>query len=81
MGSVGIALVLCALTTSIGFYVFVPTDYLGVAELGLISGTGMLIILFLTLTFFPALFTAVVPLPEGEAPRAEVTTGNGGTPQ
>jgi hopanoid biosynthesis associated RND transporter like protein HpnN len=72
VGSVGIALVLCALTTSVGFYVFVPTDYLGVAELGLISGTGMLIILFLTLTFFPALFTAVVPLPEGEAPRADL---------
>jgi hopanoid biosynthesis associated RND transporter like protein HpnN len=69
---VGSSLVLCTLTTSIGFYVFIPTDYLGVAELGLISGTGMLIILFLTLTFFPALLTAAQRLPEGEAPRASL---------
>ena len=70
--SVGSSLVLCTLTTSIGFYVFVPTDYLGVAELGLISGTGMLIILFLTVTFFPALLTSVLRLPEGEVPRADL---------
>jgi hopanoid biosynthesis associated RND transporter like protein HpnN len=72
VGSVGSSLVLCTLTTSIGFYVFVPTDYLGVAELGLISGTGMLIILFLTVTFFPALLTTVLQLPEGEVPRADL---------
>jgi hopanoid biosynthesis associated RND transporter like protein HpnN len=70
--SVGSSLVLCTLTTSIGFYVFIPTDYLGVAELGLISGTGMLIILFLTITFFPALLTSVLWLPEGEVPRANL---------
>ncbi len=70
--SVGSSLVLCTLTTSIGFYVFVPTDYLGVAELGLISGTGMLIILFLTVTFFPALLGSVLRLPEGEVPRARL---------
>jgi predicted RND superfamily exporter protein len=69
---VGSSLVLCTLTTSVGFYVFIPTDYLGVAELGLISGTGMLIILFLTLTFFPALLTSALRLPEGEAPRASL---------
>jgi hopanoid biosynthesis associated RND transporter like protein HpnN len=72
VGSVGSSLVLCTLTTSIGFYVFVPTDYLGVAELGLISGTGMLIILFLAVTFFPALLTTVLQLPEGEVPRADL---------
>ncbi len=71
--SVGSSLVLCTLTTSIGFYVFIPTDYLGVAELGLISGSGMLIILFLTMTFFPALLTSVLRLPEGESPRASLT--------
>jgi len=70
--SVGSSLVLCTLTTSIGFYVFIPTDYLGVAELGLISGTGMLIILSLTMTFFPALLTTVLRLPEGEVPRADL---------
>jgi len=61
---VGSSLVLCTLTTSIGFFVFVPTDYAGVAELGLIAGTGMLIILFLTLTMFPALISSWLALPE-----------------
>jgi hopanoid biosynthesis associated RND transporter like protein HpnN len=53
--TVGPSLVLCTITTAIGFFVFVPTEYRGVAELGLISGTGMVIILALTLTFLPAL--------------------------
>jgi hypothetical protein len=69
---VGSSLVLCTLTTCIGFYVFIPTDYLGVAELGLISGTGMLIILFLTLTFFPALLSSWLELPPSEVPRASL---------
>jgi hopanoid biosynthesis associated RND transporter like protein HpnN len=69
---VGSSLVLCTLTTCIGFYVFVPTDYLGVAELGLISGTGMLIILFLTLTFFPALLSSWLEIPRGEVLHASL---------
>ncbi|MFP6665601.1 MAG: MMPL family transporter [Deltaproteobacteria bacterium] len=52
---VGASLLLCTFTTAIGFYSFVPTDYLGVAELGLISGTGMFVILVQTVLFFPAL--------------------------
>jgi hopanoid biosynthesis associated RND transporter like protein HpnN len=52
---VGEALLLCTGTTAIGFLAFVPTDYRGVGELGLISAVGMLVILALTLTFFPAL--------------------------
>ncbi len=55
--SVGSSLLICAVTTAIGFFVFVPTKYLGVAELGLIAGAGMFIILFQTLTLFPALLT------------------------
>jgi uncharacterized protein len=55
--SVGGSLLICTMTTSIGFFVFAPTDYLGVAELGLIAGYGMFIIFFLTLTLFPALLT------------------------
>jgi len=51
---VGSSLVLCALTTAIGFYAFIPTGYVGVAELGLISGTGMFISLFASLTVLPA---------------------------
>lgn len=51
----GFSLTLCALTTSIGFFAFMPTDYQGVSELGLISGGGMFIGLFVSLTLLPAL--------------------------
>ena len=54
-GDVGGALVICAVTTAIGFYAFVPTEYRGVAQLGLIAGTGMFISLFTNLTLLPAL--------------------------
>ncbi|MGI9432639.1 MAG: MMPL family transporter [Myxococcota bacterium] len=53
--AVGQALALCTVSTSIGFFAFVPTDYRGVGELGLISGVGMLVIFFLTLTLFTVL--------------------------
>jgi len=52
---VGPSLLICALTTAIGFYAFIPTTFLGIAELGIISGTGMFISLFITLTVVPAL--------------------------
>ncbi len=40
---VGKPLALAAAATAAGFYAFLPTDYRGVSELGLIAGTGMLI--------------------------------------
>ncbi|MBW2543732.1 MAG: MMPL family transporter, partial [Deltaproteobacteria bacterium] len=59
---VGNSLVLCTVTTAIGFFVFIPTEYRGVAELGLIAGVGMFIILFITLTLIPALlYTWLAP--------------------
>ncbi|MBW1843639.1 MAG: MMPL family transporter, partial [Deltaproteobacteria bacterium] len=59
---VGSSLALCTVTTAIGFFVFIPTDYRGVAELGLIAGAGMFIILFITLTLIPALlYTWLAP--------------------
>jgi hopanoid biosynthesis associated RND transporter like protein HpnN len=51
----GFSLFLCALTTSIGFFAFIPTDYKGVSELGLISGGGMFVGLFVSLSLLPAL--------------------------
>jgi len=53
--SVGTSLFLCALTTSIGFYSFVPTGFVGIAELGVIAGSGMFLSLLATLTLLPAL--------------------------
>jgi hopanoid biosynthesis associated RND transporter like protein HpnN len=52
--STGTSLVICAVTTAIGFYAFTPTSYDGVSELGLIAGTGMFLSLFATLTILPA---------------------------
>ncbi|MGD8866936.1 MAG: MMPL family transporter, partial [Gemmatimonadales bacterium] len=54
---VGVSLLLSAVTTAAGFYAFIPTDFSGVSELGLISGTGMFISLVATLTLLPALLT------------------------
>ena len=52
---IGPSLLLCAITTSIGFFAFTATDFLGVSELGLIAGAGIFIGLFVTLTVLPAL--------------------------
>jgi hopanoid biosynthesis associated RND transporter like protein HpnN len=52
---VGGALTLCTATSMIGFFSFLPTDYVGLAELGLIGGVGMAIALFANLTVLPAL--------------------------
>lgn len=52
---IGTSLVLCALTTVVGFYAFVPTDFRGVAELGLIAGTGIALSLVFSLTLLPAI--------------------------
>ncbi|MCG8434727.1 MAG: MMPL family transporter [Gammaproteobacteria bacterium] len=54
-GDVGSSLLFCAVTTSVGFYAFFPTTFKGVAELGLISGTGMYISFIATMTLLPAL--------------------------
>ncbi len=62
-GGVGGSLAICAFTTAVGFYAFVPTDFVGVSQLGLISGTGMLISLVVTLTVLPALMSLVPPRP------------------
>jgi len=56
------SLILCASTTAIGLYAFVPTDYKGVSELGLLAGTSLFICLLVTLTVLPALIR-FIPLP------------------
>lgn len=53
---VSLSLLLCTLTTAIGFLAFIPTDYAGVSELGIISGAGMFIGLIVSLTILPAIF-------------------------
>jgi hopanoid biosynthesis associated RND transporter like protein HpnN len=53
--SIGSSLVSSAGTTSIGFFIFLFTDFTGVAQLGVISGIGMFVSLASTLTVLPAL--------------------------
>jgi uncharacterized protein len=62
---VGTPLALAAAATAAGFYAFVPTDYRGVSELGLIAGTGMLIAFATSITLLPALLMLLKP--PGEA--------------
>ncbi len=52
---VGSSVVLCAVTTAIGFLAFVPTEFVGLAQLGWIAGPGILLGLFFSLTLLPAL--------------------------
>lgn len=58
----GPSLILCAGTTSIGLFAFIPTDYQGISELGLLAGTSLFICLFVTLTVLPVLLK-VMPTP------------------
>ncbi|WP_161554140.1 MMPL family transporter [Stenotrophobium rhamnosiphilum] len=67
-GKFGEALVLCALATLVGFYAFIPTSYRGVAELGVIAGTGILIGLFTSLTLLPALIEKWPPKADSTKP-------------
>jgi hopanoid biosynthesis associated RND transporter like protein HpnN len=65
-GRVGTPLALAAAATAAGFFSFLPTDYVGVAELGLISGMGMAIAFALSISLLPALIMLVNPPGEEE---------------
>ena len=78
--SVGGSLLLCAGTTAIAFLSFLPTDYVGVAELGSIAGAGMFVSLFTNLTLLPALLawwvpTGSVPPPPAASERLQALLG------
>ncbi|WP_407123421.1 MMPL family transporter [Bradyrhizobium sp. STM 3561] len=57
----GAPLALAAAATAIGFFAFLPTDYRGLSELGLIAGFGMLIAFACSVTLVPAMLTALNP--------------------
>ena len=58
---VGGALALAAASTAAGFLAFLPTDYRGVSELGVIAGTGMIIAFLASITLLPALLVWLKP--------------------
>jgi uncharacterized protein len=57
-------LLLAAASIATAFYSFLPTAYLGLSELGLIAGTGMIVALATTVTLLPALLTVLAPAGE-----------------
>ena len=63
---VAMPLSLASLATAAGFFSFLPTDYKGVSELGLIAGAGMLIAFVTSMTLLPALIRLVNPPAEPE---------------
>jgi hopanoid biosynthesis associated RND transporter like protein HpnN len=54
-------LTLAAGAVFLGFGAFLPTDYIGISELGIIAGLGMVIALILSLTMLPALLVLFKP--------------------
>ncbi len=56
---VGRALTLSAVCAALAFFSFVPTAYLGIAELGMISGMGMFFALIANFTLLPAILTVL----------------------
>ncbi|HET7031848.1 MAG TPA: MMPL family transporter, partial [Casimicrobiaceae bacterium] len=58
---VGGALALAAASIAAGFYAFLPTEYRGVSELGVIAGTGMIVAFVTTITILPALIALSRP--------------------
>ena len=59
--SVGGSLIICTITTAVAFFSFVPTEFVGVGELGLIAGSGMFIALFTNFTLLPAMVLKFAP--------------------
>jgi uncharacterized protein len=63
----GNPLALAAAATAVGFFAFLPTNYIGLAELGLIAGCGMLIAFLCSITLVPAMLALLNPPGEAAA--------------
>ena len=63
---VGAPLTLAAAATAAGFLSFLPTDYKGLSELGLLAGLGMIIAFITSITVIPALLMLLRPPGEPE---------------
>src|SRR5262245_15879857 len=57
-------LLLATASIAAAFYAFLPTAYVGLSELGLIAGTGIIIAFATTVTLLPALVTVLKPSAE-----------------
>lgn len=68
---VGWSLTLAAVSLLAGFFAFLPTQFRGVSELGLIAGVGMIVAYLFSLTLLPALIAVFHP--KGEKRAVETT--------
>jgi hopanoid biosynthesis associated RND transporter like protein HpnN len=59
--ALGASLTLAAAAIFLGFGAFLPTEYVGIAELGIIAGLGMVVALALSVTLLPALVMLLRP--------------------
>jgi hypothetical protein len=70
-GGMGRSLILAAAAVAAGFLAMAPTAYVGVSQLGVIAGLGMVIAVTLNLTLLPVLIVRLNPPPtpplEGDA--------------
>lgn len=57
--SIGGAMILSALTTVIAFVAFVPSDFTGMKQLGILGAAGVVIAFLVSVTFVPALISKV----------------------
>ncbi len=57
-------LTLCTLTTSLAFLSFVPTDFVGMAQLGIIAAGGIVIAFVCSITLVPAILSRLPGAPE-----------------
>ena len=64
---VGRALALSAMAIGVGFFAFLPTTFIGVAELGTIAGLGMGVAFVLSIVLLPALLMLLQPRVSGMA--------------
>ncbi|MFT8554918.1 MAG: MMPL family transporter [Zymomonas mobilis] len=61
--ALGHSLLLAAGAVCLGFLSFLPTAYIGISELGMIAGVGILIALFFSVTMLPAFLMLFRPRP------------------
>jgi len=60
----GPALTLCTVTTSLAFLAFVPSDFVGMAQLGIIAAGGIVVALLASLTLIPAVLALMDITPQ-----------------
>ena len=68
--NIGLAMVISSIAACIGFLSFVPTAYVGLAELGIIAGGSMVIAFFTSILLLPA-FLKIFPLKSSDGKESQ----------